>query len=69
MKADALWIVEPNKMEIRPFEVNEPKFDEVLFKTMAGGVCCWDAYLYQGFSAPGPLHRKSWERSKEFKTG
>jgi len=55
MKADALWIIEPNKMEIRPFEVEEPKYDEVQFKTMAGGVCCWDSYLYQGISAPSPL--------------
>jgi 2-desacetyl-2-hydroxyethyl bacteriochlorophyllide A dehydrogenase len=55
MKADALWIVEPNKMEVRPFEVNEPKYDEVMFKTKAGGVCCWDSSLYQGISAVEPL--------------
>lgn len=55
MKADALWITAPNQMEVLPFEVEDPKFDEVQFKTKAGGVCCWDGYLYQGISAPGPL--------------
>lgn len=55
MKADALWVVEPNKIEIRPLEVEEPKYDEVLFRTMAGGVCCWDSFLYQGISALGPM--------------
>ncbi len=55
MKADALWMVEPFKLEIRPHEVKEPKYDEVMLKTMAGGVCCWDSFLYQGISALGPL--------------
>lgn len=55
MKADALWIMEPNRMEIHPFEVADPKYDEVMFKTKAGGVCCWDSYLYRGISGTGPL--------------
>jgi threonine dehydrogenase-like Zn-dependent dehydrogenase len=55
MKADALWVVEPNKIEIRPLEVAEPNFDEVLYKSKACGLCCWDSYLYQGISAPGPI--------------
>jgi len=55
MKANALWIVEPNKMEVRPLEVTEPNYDEVQYKTKACGLCCWDSYLYQGISAPGPI--------------
>ena len=55
MKANALWIVEPNKMEVRPLEVAEPNYDEVQYKTKACGLCCWDSYLYQGISAPGPI--------------
>ena len=54
MKADALWVVEPFKIEVRPFEVEEPKYDEVMFKTMACGLCCWDSWLYRGVNAPGP---------------
>lgn len=54
MKVDALWVVEPFKIEVRPFEVEEPKYDEVMFKTMACGLCCWDSSLYQCITAPGP---------------
>lgn len=54
VKADALWIVEPNKMEVRSFDVPEPGFDEVMYKTKACGVCCWDSYLYQGISNTEP---------------
>ena len=55
MKAKALWVVEPKKIEVRPFEVEEPKYDEIMFRTMAGGVCCWDSSLFQGESALGPM--------------
>jgi threonine dehydrogenase-like Zn-dependent dehydrogenase len=55
MKVNALWVVEPNKVEIRPFEVEDPKYDEVTFRTKAGGVCCWDSSLFQGETAIEPL--------------
>lgn len=55
MKADALWIVEPNKIEIRPVEVPEPKPNEVQLRVKAVGICAWDSYLFQGISALGPM--------------
>lgn len=55
MKVDALWIEEPNKMEIRPLEIPEPGYDEVQIEIAACGVCAWDSYLYQGISSPKPL--------------
>lgn len=55
MKSEAIWVVEPEKIEIRPHDVPEPKANEVMFKTTACGVCCWDSYLYKGISALGPM--------------
>ncbi len=55
MKVDSLWIVEPNKVEIREVELNDPLYDEVQIEVKACGVCAWDSYLYQGISAPGPI--------------
>ncbi len=55
MKAEAVWIVEPKKVEIRTVEIPEPGHDEVQIETKACGVCAWDSYLFQGLSAPGPL--------------
>ncbi len=55
MKADAIWVVEPNKIEIRPVEMEDPKYDEVQVEVKACGVCAWDSYLYQGISAPSPI--------------
>lgn len=55
MKADALWVVEPNHIEVRSHDVKKPKHDEITFKTKVGGVCCWDSNLYQGLSALQPL--------------
>lgn len=55
MKAEAVWIVEPKKVEIRTIDIPEPAHDEVQIETKACGICAWDAYLYQGISAPGPL--------------
>ena len=55
MKVDALWIVEPNKMEIRPVDIPDPGYDEVQIQIKACGVCAWDSYLYQGISNPKPI--------------
>ena len=55
MKSEAIWVVAPNKIEIRPVEVPEPGYNEVQIETKACGVCAWDSYLYQGISAPGPI--------------
>lgn len=54
MKTDALYVVKPNTIEIRPVELPEPKYDELQIQTKAVGICAWDTYLYRGMSAPGP---------------
>jgi len=54
MKCDALWVADYKKLDVRPFEVQAPKYDELLIETKACGVCCWDAYQFQGLSGPGP---------------
>ena len=54
MICDALWVVDYKKLEIRTLEIPEPKANEVQIETRACGVCCWDAYQYQGQSGPGP---------------
>ena len=33
----------------------EPKGNEVMVKTKACGLCCWDSWLYRGVNAPGPM--------------
>ena len=56
MKCDALWVTEPNHLEIRPLEVrDEPYADEVQIDVKACGLCCWDSYIYQGISTPEPI--------------
>lgn len=55
MKTRALWVVEPEKIEIREVELPAPKYDELQIHTRAVGICAWDSYLYRGMSAPGPL--------------
>ena len=55
MKIDALWITEPNKMEIRSTYIPDPGYDEVQIEIKACGVCAWDSYLYQGISNPKPI--------------
>lgn len=55
MKANAVHVVELQKLGIMPIEVREPKADEVMFKTKACGVCCWDSWLYRGVCTPGPM--------------
>lgn len=55
MKCDALWVAEPNRLEIRPLEVRDDPFpDEVQIDVKACGLCAWDSYLFQGISGPGP---------------
>jgi len=55
MQAKALWVVEPNKIEIREFEPAPTKYDELQVRAKSVGICAWDSYLYQGISSPGPL--------------
>lgn len=55
MKTRALWVTEPEKIEIREVELPAPKYDELQIHTRAVGICAWDSYLYRGMSAPGPL--------------
>lgn len=54
MKADALWVVEPNKIQILPTELPPPKDKELQVQTKAVGICAWDSYLYRGMDAPKP---------------
>ena len=55
MKCDALWVTQPNHLEIRPLEVrDEPLADEVQIAVKACGLCAWDSYLFQGISSPVP---------------
>lgn len=55
MKSEAIWVVEPSKIEIRTVDIPDPGYHEVQVETKACGVCAWDSYLYQGISAPGPI--------------
>lgn len=55
MKANALWVVEERKIEIREYELEELKDDEVLIENKATGVCCWDSYLFRNQSATEAL--------------
>lgn len=54
MTCDAIWVVDHKKIEVRPTTVPEPRYDEVQIETKACGVCCWDAFQFQGISGPGP---------------
>lgn len=55
MKVDGIWVVKEEKIEVRPVELAEPKYNEIQIETKACGVCAWDSYLYRGMSAPGPI--------------
>lgn len=55
MKVDALWVTEPNKVEIRQVEIGNPKYGEVQIEIKACGICSWDSSLYQGHSNPKPI--------------
>lgn len=54
MVTNALFVVEPYKIDIRPVELPAPEYDELQVETKAVGICAWDSYLYRGLSAPGP---------------
>ncbi len=54
MKVEALFVVEPNKIEIMPVEISPPQYNEVQVQTKAVGICAWDSYLYRGMDAPKP---------------
>ena len=55
MKTNALFVVDPYKIEIRSVDLQAPRYDELQVETKAVGICAWDSYLYRGISAPGPL--------------
>lgn len=55
MKANGVYITEYMKHGILPYEVGDPKYDEIRVKTMACGLCCWDSWLYRGVNAPSEM--------------
>lgn len=55
MLVDGVFVTEYMKLGIQKTEVPEIRADEVLIKTMACGLCCWDSWLYRGVNAPGPM--------------
>ncbi len=55
MLADGVFVTEYMKLGIMKHDVAEPKGNEVMVKTMACGLCCWDSWLYRGVNAPGPM--------------
>ncbi len=54
MLAKGVFVEEYMKLSVREYDVPEPKAGEVMIKTMACGLCCWDSWLYRGVNAPGP---------------
>ena len=55
MLADGVYVTGYMQLGILPYEVADPKYDEVRVKTTACGVCCWDSWLYRGVNAPGEM--------------
>lgn len=55
MLAKGVFVEEYMKLSIREYDVPEPKAGEVMIKTKACGLCCWDSWLYRGVNAPGPM--------------
>lgn len=55
MLARGVFVKEYMKLEIMEHEVPEPGYGEVMVKTKACGLCCWDSWLYRGVNAPGPM--------------
>lgn len=56
MVANGVYVTDYMKLGIMPHELpDEPAPDQVLVKTMACGLCCWDSWLYRGVNAPGPM--------------
>ena len=54
MLAKGVFVEDYMKLGIREYDVPEPKANEVMIKTMACGLCCWDSWLIRGVNAPGP---------------
>lgn len=52
MIANGVYVTQYMQLGILPYEVREPRYDEVRVKTMACGLCCWDSWLYRGVNAP-----------------
>jgi D-arabinose 1-dehydrogenase-like Zn-dependent alcohol dehydrogenase len=48
MKSEALWYLGDRKLELRPIELPEPGYDEVVVETEACGICTWDIMAYLG---------------------
>ncbi len=54
MLAKGVFVEDYMKLSIREYDVPEPGANDVMIKTMACGLCCWDSWLYRGVNAPGP---------------
>ena len=50
MKAKALWMTEPGRIEFRDVEIGEPGHGEVQVRMRVCGICAWDSYLFRGKS-------------------
>ena len=55
MKTKSVFVKDYMKLTVMERELPEIKANEVLVKTMACGLCCWDSWLYRGVNAPGPM--------------
>ena len=55
MLAKGVFVEDYMKLSIREYDVPEPTATQVMIKTMACGLCCWDSWLYRGVNAPGPM--------------
>lgn len=55
MLAKGVFVEDYMKLSIREYDVPEPNANQVMIKTMACGLCCWDSWLYRGVNAPGPM--------------
>lgn len=56
MLVQGVYVTDYMKLGIGQHELpDDPAPDQVLVRTMACGVCCWDSWLYRGVNAPGPM--------------
>jgi len=55
MLANGVFVTEHMKLGIMQHDVPEPLANELVIKTKACGLCCWDSWLYRGVNAPGPM--------------
>lgn len=54
MKAKGIYVNDYMELKLDEYEVPEVGPNDILIKTMACGLCCWDSWLYRGVNAPGP---------------